>query len=540
MRNNKYRNKHVSRILATLLIVCVFLAMFSGCTFGSSDTCTDPNCTSCSHVVYAEEYTACSDPECLECDEVAVISSTYVDCPDCTLGGEYVVSTRVCTTCEGDGIITGTTSTTCGTCLGTGIGVSYVECVACGGDGVFVCPVCEGLRYYTVYGENICCENCGGNGLKVNASEAVLGTGTVDCANCVDGYYTSSRCGDCSGNGVIITYYSYICPNTACNDGVITTTTWVECQTCYGEKGWYVEDGQEECSYCGYAGLMTCPDCLGYGYITLDGENYGCITCGGNGQRMNGATAVAGSGTLACPYCTDSVYYTVSFICVDLDGYGFDNYSVTVEGDDTIPDIFGWSSDTYYLASNESGTNVIPSNTQVTSDMTIYVHITEISTNYSVKYYTLRYGGAGAYYYSEYSDTISHGTTLYAYVADDFYDGLLQSNSDRYEQIGWYVSYSDLGLSYSVVNSYLDYFDVDDVCNLSDYTVNSDMHLYAVYELAEEYSSALDELVDSNEPWINFDFDTSGIVNVLLIIGAVIICLIALFLILRLIIALFK
>ncbi|MFI3167793.1 MAG: hypothetical protein R3Y32_06720 [Bacillota bacterium] len=468
-----------------------------------TDSCADPNCTDCTDCE-----SVCVD--CSDCDfDVELISSSWVDCADCTDGGSYVVSSRVCTTCSGVGILTNRVTSTCPTCLGTGVGVSYVQCIACGGDGVFVCPVCEGLGYYTSNEENYGCTNCGGNGLRMEGATARAGTGTVDCANCVDGYYTSTRCGTCSGAGTVASWVASDCTVTACNDGIITTTTWVECSTCFGSKGWWIDNDTTYCDYCGYSQLATCPDCYGYGYVTLDGENYGCVTCGGNGLRMNGATAIAGSGTIDCSYCTDSVYYTIDFVCVDYDGYGFDDYSVTVKHGDSIPSILGWSEDTYYYTTTQAGGTTISKDSVAADDMTIYVQILGVSETFTVAYYEVSWSSTSCQYNFASSDILSANSIIVPYDADDLmYGSSFEEYADIYSFLGWTTS-DDFYIS-------VDYndFDSSDVIDFDSYQVTSDLSLFAVYDWTEpavDNDSFFEGLFDSDSNLFEvlFDFDSS-------------------------------
>ncbi len=530
------RNKILNRIFSFVLILILSMSLFTGCTFEQADTCTDPNCTECANVVYAEELDICTDPDCVSCTE-AIDGEIYVDCPDCEIGGEYVTSTFDCDNCD-DGYVLTRVTTTCTDCNGTGVGSSTVTCTVCGGDTVMTCPDCTGLGYTTVLGENYGCVTCGGNGERMASTEGQAGTGTVTCTNCTDGTVESSRCGTCTGSGEVSSWEYVACDVTACQNGTITKTTWVECETCFGEKGWWIDADEIECDYCGYSRKISCPDCTGLGYVTINGENFGCVTCGGNGERMNGATAVAGTGTLDCPYCTDTQYFEVTYICVDLDGYGFEDYTATVKGGDSLPTIIGWSSDTYYLSLDSDGLSKITKSTVVSSDMTVYVHILSVSFDaVDVNYYELRYNLIGSYYYSDTSEVYDRYSTLnVTFVPEDYYHAFVDWFASPYEFIGWHVSTTDLKLTLGS-GDYVDYFTAEDVSDIEDYIISSDLFLYAVYE--ENITASDSE--ESASDWfsVNFNIDIEEEVAVILqiIIYAVIViaALLVLFLVIKII-----
>ncbi len=363
---NKIKNDS-KRILALSLTLCVNIALFAGCSFSSSDVCTDPNCTSCSHVVYASEYD--------------VEATAYVDCPDCTGGGSYVTTTSDCSTCGGDGEVLYVYTGTCTTCLGTGeVEYEGETCGYCFGSGIIwsTCTVCGGDGWTD---DDRICNNC------------TSGTMSTTCTHCFGTGSNSSSTGsclECGGDGEK-NYSSYVlCTVDGCDEGTITTTTRVVCSTCNGYGGWTVDDVGVGCADCNYTGLEDCPECNGYGYYDFGGVNYTCSYCGGTHQRVDSSGSVCGSGKVPCSSCSETSYYDVTFI----NSYG-DECIVYAESGSVIPEYpalslySGKTVDDYYLSSDEAGENIVSKSATVTADRTVYVnfYVDDVVETYSVYFY---------------------------------------------------------------------------------------------------------------------------------------------------------
>lgn len=342
MKNNKYRNANITKILTALFALCIILAMFTGCTI-SSDTCTDPNCTSCVNVVYAEEYPA------------EAITIVYVECPDCDgNGGVHTYTTSDCTVCGGDGMVSYYVEQTCSWCDGD---LEYEDTTT------LRCPAC-------------------------------VTAGTDDCALCEDGWIYSSETVACThcDDGIQTVLKSTYCTASNCDDGEVTAAVWVECETCDGYGGW-TETGDEViigCSDCDYTGEVDCPDCNGLGYYDVEEQGtgstirYTCATCGGSGGRIDATGSTTGTGKVACPSCSGVSYATITFVT----NYGVTE-AVTATIGEIIPIYRGVSSDSYYLTSDEDGDVLLSKSTLVSGDMTIYVWFLayEETYDYSIVYF---------------------------------------------------------------------------------------------------------------------------------------------------------
>ncbi|MFI3167819.1 MAG: hypothetical protein R3Y32_06885 [Bacillota bacterium] len=443
---NKIKNNN-KRILALTLTLCVILALFAGCTFSSADTCTDPNCTSCSHVVYASEYDV----------EVAA----YIDCPDCTGGGEYVTTTSDCTTCGGDGLVGSFATVSCTNCNGTGYADSTITCTACSGSGLLECSTCSGLGYYDVIEEGTgtpiryTCADCGGCGKRMG-SFTTTGTGYVSCTICGgDGLYDTSRCTECDGSGSTYSYFTATCTATGCDNGIITTSTWISCSTCNGVGGWIEDDDTTDtpsptispsvgCLSCGYDGTIACYDCDGLGYYDVEEQGtgtlirYTCATCGGDGGRLDAVGSTTGTGEIDCPYCTDISYATITFIT---------NYAttetMTATIGEVIPTFRGVSADSYYLTSDSDGDIIVSKSTLVSDDMTLYIWFDGYEPSYTYVYIYLFESSWSVFGTWELVDYISVevGSTI-----GDIESDYISSDYDLYYNQGntISVSYSDI------------------------------------------------------------------------------------------------